>query len=412
MHYLVHNPDFKPHPWTTWPLRPAYATDPIEYRRFYPLLRHGWHRGPWEPADSSASRLPRELNARFRWILNRLRPEIIWFQNLHGGASKGWSAELVEVASYFAPVVWTLHDMWSFTGRCAYNYDCRSFETGCTSQCPTADEYPRLDRELIPAAWEYRRRLLGSGRAIRAVAPSKWLAREAIQGAWPESKVDVIASAIPAEIYRPLDRNECRQKLGLPNDGRPLILVSAHNLSDRRKGGEFIPVIMSEMKTRPASILFMGQGSISIEGDGIEVFSLGFIDSEAKQAEVYNAADIMLHPAPVDNLPNVVIESLSCGTPVVSYPIGGVTELVIPGTTGWLAGSLTPKGLAQALDRACWQICDGRPMRDSCRQFALEHFDDQARATDYERLFEQICLTEPVLSPNQPFALPTRRRAG
>ncbi len=236
MHYLVQNPDFQPHPWTTWPLRPAYATDPIEYRRFYPLLRHGWRRGPWEPNDSPTSQLPRELNARFRWILDRLRPEIIWFQNLHGGAPKGWSAEMVEIASYFASVVWTLHDMWSFTGRCAYNYDCRAFETGCTSQCPTADEYPSLDRQMIPAAWRYRQRLLGSGRVIRAVAPSKWLAREAIKGVWPESQIEVIASAIPLEVYRPLDRQECRKKLGLPNDGRPLILVSAHNLSDRRKG--------------------------------------------------------------------------------------------------------------------------------------------------------------------------------
>ncbi len=80
----------------------------------------------------------------------------------------------------------------------------------------------------------------------------------------------------------------------------------------------------------------MGQGSIPIEEEGIEVFSMGFIDSEKVQAEVYSAADIMLHPAPVDNLPNVVIESLSCGTPVVACPIGGVVEMVILGPqAGW-----------------------------------------------------------------------------
>jgi glycosyltransferase involved in cell wall biosynthesis len=401
VHYLVHNPDHAPHPWKTWPLRLPFPSDPKSYRSLYPVLDHGWKIGPCEPKERAPATLPLELNARLRWLLDRIRPDIVWLHNIHGATIKGWSAEMAQVASYFAPVVWTLHDMWSFTGRCAYNYDCRAFETGCHSRCPTASEYPALDPALIPDAWTQRQRVLRQGLAIRAVTPSRWLAQEATRGAWPTDAVDVISTGIDLNIYQPLDRIECRTKHHLPNDGRPIILVSAHDLNDRRKGGTILPELLRELKTRPAVLVLMGQGNLQLEIPGIETVPLGFIREPRAQAEIYSAVDLMLHPAPVDNLPNVIIESLACGTPVVAYPVGGITEMVYPTRTGWLAGSLSPKGLAQTLDRALWQTKEGQTLRDSCRSFALAHYDEHARSNDYEQLFIRLCSRHPFNKPKR-----------
>jgi glycosyltransferase involved in cell wall biosynthesis len=226
----------------------------------------------------------------------------------------------------------------------------------------------------------------------------------------------MIASGIPLAMYRPLDRKLSRVKLGLPDDGRPLVLVSAHNLTDRRKGGGILPELLRELQTRPMVLIFMGQGVIPVDSPGITTISLGFVNDPAAQAEIYSAVDLMLHPAPVDNLPNVIIESLACGTPVVAYPIGGVPEMILPGVTGWLAANFGARGLAQTLDRACWQIRGGLSLRESCRSFASEHFDDQDRAADYEDLFENLVGDFPTIEPNRPFRLPFRpsphRQAG
>src|SRR5271163_1368740 len=74
---------------------------------------------------------------RLRAKLAELRPDIINVHNLHAASPWGWGPHLVEVCLEFAPVVWTLHDMWSFTGRCAYSYECEKFITGCDASCPT-----------------------------------------------------------------------------------------------------------------------------------------------------------------------------------------------------------------------------------------------------------------------------------
>jgi glycosyltransferase involved in cell wall biosynthesis len=185
--------------------------------------------------------------------------------------------------------------------------------------------------------------------------------------------------------------------------------VSAHDLNDRRKGGTILPELLRDLQCRPAVLVLMGQGSFELDIPGIKIVQMGFVASPQTQTEIYSAVDIMLHPAPVDNLPNVIIESLACGTPVVAYPVGGVPEMILPGQTGWLSASLSPRGLAQTLDRAIWQIRDGLDLRDSCRSFAVDHFDDDARGRDYEKLFEQICSPSEPVRVSAPFFTPLRR---
>lgn len=88
-------------------------------------------------------------------LLNELQPDIINIHNIHGTK---WSPEIVQTCEKHAPVVWTLHDMWSFTGRCAYNNNCRKFISGCDSTCPTPNEYPALSPNLIERSWKIRKK--------------------------------------------------------------------------------------------------------------------------------------------------------------------------------------------------------------------------------------------------------------
>src|SRR5207302_691948 len=98
-------------------------------------------------------------------------------------------------------------------------------------------------------------------------------------------------------------------------------------------------------------------------------------------------ADLLVHPAPVDNLPNVVMEAIACGTPVVGYPIGGVPDMACPGKTGWLASDVSASALADALDGALADLARGRDYRDTCRAVAEDEFDVTLQAERYARLF-------------------------
>jgi glycosyltransferase involved in cell wall biosynthesis len=378
----VLQPDGHVHPWQTHSLgKNGFFT-----RQFFRIARR------FLPASWYRPACKRIALHRLKMALQRFRPHVINVHNIHGGAERGWGPELVDLCAAHAPTVWALHDMWSFTGRCAYAYDCRAFETGCTRLCPTKHEYPALDEDKIAPSWEQRRDLCQRHANLRAVVPSRWLAAEAARGLWKLRRVDTIPYGLPLEIFRPIDRVEARRRLGLPLKGL-IALIAAQSLTERRKGGDIVPHIWLHVRSRPLTLALMGEGRFLVSGGGIDVHALGWVGDPHKQALVYSAADVLVHPAPVDNLPNVVLEAIACGTPVAAFPIGGVPDMVRPGVSGWLAPALTPQALAATLDRAFQEIQEGTTLRQSCRDLARREYALSIQAQRYEALFQEMCTT-------------------
>lgn len=327
------------------------------------------------------------LNAK--WldsVLERLAPDVINVHNIHGARERGWNLDWIDVCMQQAPTVWTLHDMWSFTGRCAYSYDCRKFLTGCDSACPTAAEPPILAPDQISDAWDERRRLIGRYPRMVAVTPSQWLAQEAQAGLWRDNRVTVIPYGIPLNIYRPVDQTHAREVLGINARG-PVLLVAAQKLTDRRKGMGILAEALQQLASRSLTILTLGAGDLRLDKEGVHLHSLGYIDNEETKVLAYNAADVLIHPAPVDNFPNVVVESVACGTPVVSFPIGGLPDIVRPQQTGWLADTVSPAALAGAIDTALNDIGRGADMRNYCRATAEAEYGSDLQAKRYLDLF-------------------------
>jgi glycosyltransferase involved in cell wall biosynthesis len=280
----------------------------------------------------------------------------------------------------------------SFTGRCAYAYDCDAFIAGCSAQCPTPDEYPALAPAKIAPAWQSRKTVLLDRPRIHAVAPSHWLASEAIRGFWSMDRVHVIPYAVSLDTYVPIDRSQARRELGLPEDGRPVIALSAQDLADRRKGGRFIATIFAEPSLGPVRVIGMGGGQLTFDQPNIDWHGLGFIDEPRRQSLVYSAADVLLHPAIADNLPNVVIEALACGTPVAAFHVGGLPEMILPGRTGWLS-PLEATTLGRDLARLIKETRGREDVRQACRAFAETHYDPQRIRSQYEFIFESVVST-------------------
>ena len=358
-------------------------------------------------SDSSLRRLARAMlpsqirkafemqsaQQRLDEVLDILSPDVVNVHNLHGyGAARraGWSTGLVKICAKHAPTVWTLHDMWSFTGRCAYNYDCRKFLTGCDAACPTPTEHPALAPKKIAQAWESRRQLLSTQHGLVAVAPSRWMAQEAQAGLWASHRVEVIPYGLPLNVYRPLDRVLAREALGIRVRG-PVLLLAADDLAERRKGMSVFLDALQFVSQRPLTLLTMGAGSLTHDEKEVFPFHLGYVQDEHHKALAYNAADILVHPAPVDNLPIVVMESIACGTPVVAFPIGGLPDLVRPGQTGWIADVVSAQALAREIQQAVNDLDrGGTDLRPTCRRIAETEFDMDLQARRYLELYRLL----------------------
>ena len=145
-----------------------------------------------------------EIRRRIRRLLEVCQPDVINIHNLHGASTSfGWPMEVVSDCAAVAPVVWTLHDMWSFTGRCAFSYECHKYLMGCDKTCPTPAEYPALTPGKIAKSWRRRSVMYQHITDIAAVSPSSWLARSAQEGLWAGKRVEIYPLWSPIRYVSP-----------------------------------------------------------------------------------------------------------------------------------------------------------------------------------------------------------------
>lgn len=329
------------------------------------------------------ARLHAQLVGRpLRRVLAALAPDVVNFHNVH---EAGWQLAVLDAVPRGTRTLWTMHDMWSMTGRCAYAYDCRRFLTGCDATCPTPDEHPALRPRFIAPAWTERVAVLGRHPDVVAVAPSTWLAREAKAGMWGAHDVACIPNGVPTDDYVPVARDVARQALGIGCDER-VIAVVADNITDRRKGWAILAGALDELRDTPVRALLVGDNGARAPVPAPHVAqAFGWVGDPQLQSLVLSAANCLVHPAPVDNLPNVVMEALACGVPVVAFPIGGLPDMVRPGVTGWLADEVSPSALADTLACALRDPA-AAPMAAACREAALTDYAIDRQARRYEAL--------------------------
>lgn len=284
-------------------------------------------------------------------------------------------------------IVWTLHDMNPFTGGCHYADGCKGFLKQCGS-CPQLGSHQEHD--LSWRTWkrkEYAYRNLD----ITIVTPSDWLAEEArkstLLGRFP---VHCIPNGVPLDIFRPYPKAELRKTLGIPLDGKAL-LFSADNVLNRRKGLVYLLEALNKIQhTEEAqnfTLILLGNGGESVKNLSFPVNVLGHLASPSALAAAYAAADAVVLPTLEDNLPNVLLEALACGTPAVAFGVGGIPSIIDHMETGYLAKARDAADLAEGL---LWALRP-HPMRARlCRSKALERYALEISAQRYHELYKQL----------------------
>lgn len=282
-------------------------------------------------------------------------------------------------------VVWTLHDMNAFTGGCHYHPTCRKFETRC-EECPMlriSDKYDASSRgfELKNVLYPFL--------SPTIVCPSKWLADEARSSALLRNfTVKELQNCCDLNTFTPKDRTELRARFSLRHDSL-VLLIAADRLTSLRKNTQLfwdaLRLLGADDASMNIEVLAFGHGTIPPAP--FPVHFLGQLKDEASTADAYAAADIYVHTALMDNLPNTLCEAQCCGTPVLSFAIGGCPETMIPGKTGFLVKECTAEAMAAELKKIYCNRKVLAPMREAARIFATAHFDPQKIASAYVELF-------------------------
>lgn len=309
--------------------------------------------------------------------------DVVQLYNTHGSY---FSHSALPLLSRRRPVVWRLSDMWALTGHVAYSYDCERWRHGCGA-CPYLGEYPALSRDTTALLWRWKNEVYRRSR-LTIVAPSRWiesLARESpLLSRFPIRR---IPNGIDLERFRPVDRAEARTRLGLPTQG-PVLLFSAPDVSDRRKGGAILNEALEYLDDEPFELLVVGANETPAFPRSFR--TLNYLGDADEIALAYAASDLFVLPTLAENLPNAVVESMACGTPCVSFDVGGVPDVIRHLETGYLV----PLGDARALaDGVRTLLADdelrGRLSR-RCREIAEADFGAELEATRFSELYAEV----------------------
>lgn len=288
------------------------------------------------------------------------------------------------------PIVWLLHDSWALTGGCHIPFDCVRYETGC-HDCPELDKRAIFDI----AKWVFQRKSKCYPRSMHIVAPSQWLADAARSSVlFSGSNIRVIPNGVDIQRYRPMDRRVARAIFGVPQDCKLILFGAMSATSDWNKGFDLLSEALERLRNNTdfvTQIVVFGSEKPSIPPDfGMLTTYTGRLYDDLSLALLYNAADVMVIPSRSENFPNVCLESLASGTPVVAFAIGGLLDQIEHKRNGYLACPYDTEDFANGIR---WVLEDEERLRDlrhSARKRVERLFDLKAVARRYCELYEEI----------------------
>lgn len=315
-------------------------------------------------------------------------PDLIDFDiiNLHWIEKFLSINNLYELVKLNKPIVWTLHDMKAFSGGCHYSAGCEEF----LSECKNCLQLVNDDYNLTQNTLHVKQNIFKNAN-ITIVTPSKWLAYEAKRSSlFKNHRVEVIPNGLDTTVFTPMQKQRAKELLGIPSN-RIVLTFGAMSHKERRKGFkelvESLELIKEKIKNHNVLGLFFGKSEIV--DFPIPTINVGFINSDERLAVVYSAADIFILPSLEDNLPNIILESLSCETPIVAFDTGGAKDIINSSN-----GTIVEKGNVKKLSEAIYELIVNPKERINKgrkgRVLIEEKYQLHHQADGYIELFQEL----------------------
>lgn len=299
--------------------------------------------------------------------------------NLH------WVADFLDYQSFFKsikkPVVWTLHDMNPFTGGEHYEEKYLGVdENGFPiERFYTEEEIIVNDKNLI-----IKKRALEEFENLIIVSPSKWLAEKASESnLFKDRPIYHIPNGVNPEIFRSFNKEYSRELLNLPKD-KKIILFVADSIRNNRKGIEYLLLACKDLNVELCTI---GKMDGQLTGS-CKINQLGPINDDRLMSVAYSASDVFVVPSLMDNLPNTIIESFMCGTPVIGFPVGGIKELIENSVNGYLVEEISVESLKIKIQEFFEN--QSRFNSSEIRSQAIQKYNSNLQANAYLELFKKI----------------------
>lgn len=311
-------------------------------------------------------------------------PDVVHLHNIHG-----YYINIEVLVDYLKEakkkVIWTLHDCWGFTGHCShFDYiGCEKWKVQC-SNCVQKQEYPKsLIKDNSKYNYQKKKELFSGIDNMTIVTPSKWLAELANQSYLGNYPVEVIHNGINLEKFKIIP-TDFKERMGLTDKK---IVLGVTSMWEPRKGlQDFIK--LSELLDEEYKIVLVGLSEKQKQQLPKDIMGITRTNNVDELIEIYNAADVFVNPTYEDNFPTTNLESLACGTPVITYDTGGSVESVNSS-----CGSIVDKGNIESVNQGIAVLLemDKRSLKENCASQS-KRYDKIKKFKQYIDVYKEVIL--------------------
>jgi glycosyltransferase involved in cell wall biosynthesis len=335
------------------------------------------HRSPtyfspnWVPFSSLVERI------------NTINPDVV---HLHW-VNKAMLS-ITDIAAIKAPVVWSLHDMWAFTGGCHYDDGCGAYQQIC-GECKVLGSIKFND--LSRKVFKKKLPVYANHKNLTVVGLSQWLADCASKSTlFKNNKIVCLPNPINTVIYSPLDKKIARDLFRFSNNKKLILFGAMDATSDPRKGYKELCEALLQLKGHDIELVVFGSSKPQVpESFKFKSYHLGQVYDDVTMRALYSAADVVVVPSRQENLSNTIMESLACGTPVVGFDVGGNRDMIVHKKNGYLAKPFDVVDLNVGIDWVLNAI-NYAELSVNAREIVLNKFDSEIVSSRYIELYESV----------------------
>ena len=318
--------------------------------------------------------------------INEINPDIVHLHWIAGGMLR-----IEDLQRIKAPIVWSLHDMWAFTGGCHYDEECNAYQDHC-GNCKVLGS--QRDYDLSRINLKRKLRTYSKIKNLTINGSSKWITEAAKSSLLlKERNVVNIPNPIDGDVFKPLDKSLVRSLLKIPLDKRIVLFGAVNPLGDPRKGFEPLFNALNLLEIDDVEFVIAGSSEPkSPEAFKYPVHYISPLLDEMSLPVLYNIADVVVVPSLQENLANSVVESLLCGIPVVAFDIGGNPDMIDHKKNGYLVKPFDSKDMALGIE---WIINNKNyaALSSSAREKSVANYSYDIVSNRYIELYKKITVS-------------------
>ena len=324
------------------------------------------------------------------------KADVIELRQLHSGHNPSYfNMHMIQQMAQQKPVIWRLSDAWAFTGFCCYFFDCNGWRKKCFS-CPILREEPSRSETRLPRkdfAWFnlLLKKHIYKKSKLHIASPSRWLLQAAQQSILNKCAIDFhyIPVGVDTDLFNTKHRSLARKRFGISLDDT-VLLINIPNMNNYRKGADLLLKCLNYIEDKTATVLIIGKSiPKQLEAMFKHVIITGYIGDDKELAKAYAAGDIFLFSSRQDNSAQVLLEASSSQLPVVCFDVGGNSEYIIHGETGFTTKPFDCNAFAKFISFLIKDPSHRKTMGLAGRNYICNNFSQRTQTIAFFNLYKQ-----------------------